>query len=229
MVQTSGQDLNGKFPRTYELQELFPNLPISLTSPSKARNWYSRFFKHNKQNGLVRPQDIKRTTFLGSQYEQDFEAFKRLFPKYFNEQTMASVQIPWEKVEGVIHCGVHVRRGDLATPQPEYGMVSDHYFENAIQYVQNKYPHVVFHFFSDEMDWVEQNILPKIDVHYDLIQGNKAWQDLALLSKCDVVIASQGSFGRMAAQVRDTAELLLCKTDILSSRYNETTHITLID
>ena len=224
-----GYDVDGRFARTYELKEMFPQTDVKIISPFWARQWYARFFKHKDENGLVMPKDIRRTTYLGSHYKQDPEAYKILFPKYFNEQTMAPVQIPWSTETDVIHCGVHVRRGDLAKPQPEYGMVSEHYFENAIHFVQTKYKNVLFHFFSDEMDWVEQNIIPRVDIHYDLIKGHKAWQDLALLSKCDVVIASQGSFGRMAAQLRTHAELVLCKTDLIPYYTGQDTTITYVD
>jgi len=226
----SGKDVDGRFLRTYELQEMFPTLPIKIVSAKRARYWYARFFKHNTLAGLVDVHDIKRDTYLGSQYEPDMDSYKEILPLYFNQKTMQSVAIPWDVNDGLTHCGVHVRRGDLAKGNlPGYGMVSDNYFINAIQYVQHHYPDVVFHFFSDELDWVEQNIIPNISADYDLIKGNKAWEDLALLSKCNVIVASQGSFGRMAAQLREHAELIICKSDLKTKWAGADTNITLID
>ena len=226
---SKGTDLTGLFARDYELPEMFPSLHIQYVSARKAKGWYSRFFKHSQSGGLVNVKDVKRTTYFGSQYAQDKDAYARLFPIYFNETTIRQIDVPWSREEGVIHCGVHVRRGDLSIPRPEYGMVTKDYFPNAIEYVKDHYPHVRFHFFSDEMDWVEQNILPRVDIRYDLIKGNKAWQDLALLSKCDIIIASQGSFGRMAAQLRAHAEIILCKSDLMTDYLGRDTHVTLID
>lgn len=222
----NGMDLTGKFSREYELQEMFPKLNINTVSPSLARKWYSRFFKHDIADGIVNPVDIHRTTFLGSHYEMDTESFARLFPIYFNEKSIKKIECPWAKNDN-IHCGVHVRRGDLSNGQYGYGLVSKTYFEKAIQYVQNNNEDVVFHFFSDEMDWVEENILPNVNIKYELIKGNKAWVDLALLTQCDIIIASQGSFGITAARLKQNARLVLCE-EIQSSYMGERTQITWI-
>ena len=227
--EQSGKDLTGLFTRKYELQEMFPSLPIHYVSAEKTRRWYSRFFKHTQPDGLVNIKDVKRTTYFGSHYAPDNESYIRLFSKFFNEQTMCPVEVPWSRREGVIHCGVHVRRGDLAIQRPEYGMVSNTYFENAIKKVQTLYPMVQFHFFSDEMDWVKENILPKVDINYDLVQGNKAWQDLALLTHNDIIIASQGSFGRTAARLKEHAIIVLCEADLISDYLGKDTKVIFVE
>ena len=68
-------------------------------------------------------------------------------------------------------------------------------------------------FFSDEPDWVEHNICNQLAQPYEIMRGNKAWEDLWLLAHCPIIVASQGSFGRVAAQLNPDAVLIQCDNE----------------
>lgn len=81
-------------------------------------------------------------------------------------------------------------------------------------------------FFSDELDWVEQNLLGMVgDSSYELMWGNKAWEDLCLMAYCDCFISSQGSAGKVAAMMNGKG-LLIVGNDphdaIWKERYDNT-------
>jgi len=108
-------------------------------------------------------------------------------------------------------CAVHVRRGDLARgDNPWYGSVTDDYFFRAIDSVEKSHPGTKFFVFSDEMDYVEKKLAPILTVDFELVkERHKAYEDLILISKCDTVIASQGSFGKFASMLNENSMLIL--------------------
>lgn len=134
--------------------------------------------------------------------------FKSLIQEFKLNMRHDSKHLP--KNEGGINCAVHVRRGDLANRETEcYKSVQKDYFITAMNYVVENYINVHFCFFSDELDWVQENLCHLVNVPYNMIRGNKAWEDLALVSECDVVIASQGSFGTMGARLNGSSDLIV--------------------
>ncbi len=101
-------------------------------------------------------------------------------------------------------CAVHVRRGDLSVPIQSYGEPPEiHYFLSAIRIIFELNNNTRFYFFSDDTNWVKNNIFPKLNnnTNYTLLTQNtenNGYMDLYLISRCKHVIASQGSFGLFA-------------------------------
>jgi len=71
---------------------------------------------------------------------------------------------------------------------------------------------VSFLFFSDGMEYVRNVLMPllkHIDAEFVLVQGNKAYEDLILMSQCEYIIASQGSAGKVAAMINNRSQLII--------------------
>ena len=45
------------------------------------------------------------------------------------------------------------------------------------------------------------------------MRDNKAWEDLWYLAQCPIIVASQGSFGRVAARLNPDAIMIQCDND----------------
>lgn len=88
--------------------------------------------------------------------------------------------------------------------------MSEGYFTRAIELCDKEFKPQRYLFFSDEPDWVEMNICPQVQKPYEIIRGNKGWEDLWLLAHCPMIVASQGSFGKVAAQLNPEAVLIQC-------------------
>lgn len=215
--EKNGRDLDGRFERNLELEEMFPDLLFKPLSGRKS--WfYRKFFSVPNQQGLLpKPGSIRKTTYLGGFYHLfPTDEYKAMFQNCYGVKRHFDipVHIP-QPVDGT-SCAVHIRRGDLANrdaafyaANPWYKPLPDKYFFDAIQYVSEHYKNVCFYLFSDELDWVELNLCPKITAPYQLMRGNMAFVDLALLSECDVVIGSQGSFGGYGARLNGSSDLFL--------------------
>lgn len=210
----NGMDVDGKFPRFFEIEDMFPNLHVKTAG--KVAMWFYRFFLRFSSYRHELPKKAGSELapiYLGSYYILDDELFKNLFDKHFRQTKLADIKShpTIDNHTGCHKCAVHVRRGDLARgDNPWYGGVTDDYFFRAIEYVSKRHSEVTFYFFSDEMDYVETNLLHKLDVEYELVKGpHKAYEDLILISKCDTIIASQGSFGKFAAMLNEKSLLIL--------------------
>ena len=208
--ELNGKDLDGRFDRKLELTKLFPTLDFK-TVRRKEKRFYKMFYSYPQSDGyLPEPDTINRITYFGGYFEMKQEDKNRLFSSCFSSDRMREpdVQLPDDGVEGA-KIAVHVRRGDLANRENQwYKKVPVSYFLNAIDYVKGRFENIQLFFFSDEPEWVEENLCPYITTSYYIIRGNKAYEDLYLISLCDVVVASQGSFGVWGARLNGHSTLI---------------------
>ena len=211
-----GTDVDGHFARTFELEEMFPDIHVQTLG--KLKRWFYRTFLMYVSTDRNQPDQSASVspTYFGGYYDIDDDVFSEQFDRLFNDVKRSVVpDVLKLSSSNQFSCAVHVRRGDLARgDNPWYGGVADDYFFRAIEYVERLYPHTRFFFFSDEMAYVKTNIVPNLSVDYVLIpETNKAFEDLLLISKCDIIVASQGSFGKFAALLNRNSTLVLCDNE----------------
>jgi hypothetical protein len=75
-----------------------------------------------------------------------------------------------ERIKSVNSVSVHIRRGDYALTD-FHGMLEVAYYEQAIQMIAKKTGDIQLFIFSDEPDWVLQNM--RFDYPYELVDFNK--------------------------------------------------------
>ena len=99
-----------------------------------------------------------------------------------------------EKRAGVRRVGVHVRRRDMlgSGGRNGYRVPPLSYLRKASQYFRHKYRDVIFVVVSDDIEWCRGNLTWK-----DFVVADKSKPEvhLALLTSCDDVITTAGSFG----------------------------------
>ncbi|BFZ23694.1 hypothetical protein BsWGS_26733 [Bradybaena similaris] len=93
--------------------------------------------------------------------------------------------------------GVHVRRGDFLSDFGKfwgYGVADKSYFTKAFSLLKSKFPKrkIIFLVASDDLPWCQEN-LKRTDVF--VLPEASAAVHLAVLSSCDHVIISGGTFG----------------------------------
>lgn len=89
---------------------------------------------------------------------------------------------------------VHVRRGDYLQHQDYYGQCTESYYKKAIESMQERVPNPFFVFFSDDMEWVKQNIKCENAKYVTWNTGKDSWQDMYLMSCCKHNIVANSSF-----------------------------------
>ena len=207
----NGMDNNHIFERKFEFCEMWPKHEFEKASDGKV-GFYSRVFPVRRQ-GMHFPLEVKPPKYFGGYYFfDDNEYYGTLFRRVFaldhcsvSDKTVLISQM------GEVKCAVHVRRGDLANMDDVfYGKVTLDYFSKAMTIIKERFANVKFYFFSDELEWVERNLLSYCNGSpYELMRGNKAWEDLCLMAHCDCFISSQGSAGKVAALMNGKGLLIV--------------------
>jgi hypothetical protein len=92
---------------------------------------------------------------------------------------------------------LHVRRGDYvsnATNQAYWETCSPAYYERALAVLEEKIGTFTTYVFSDDPDWVKDNIKISTPAHYVSEYGLADYQEVILMSKCDHHIIANSSF-----------------------------------
>lgn len=95
------------------------------------------------------------------------------------------------KIEKENSVCVHIRRGDYVNT--EYDVCNIEYFLNAVKYMNNKVKNPVYYIFSDDINFVKENInFGKNKVVY--VEKNNQFEDLKLMYNCKHFIISNSTF-----------------------------------
>ena len=92
---------------------------------------------------------------------------------------------------------VHVRRGDFLNVENEvsHNVCTKDYYDKAIARMNSLSEKPLFVVFSDDIDWVKQNLsFPDNTVYVDWNSGMDSWQDMYLMSQCKNNIIANSSF-----------------------------------
>lgn len=132
------------------------------------------------------------------------EAF-RFRKEEMNERTLQFA----ETLQKGTFVSVHVRRGDYLPLVDYHGLCSESYYRDAMRYLSEKLPDAVFVFFSDDMDWVKENLRSEGAVYVDWNQGKDSWQDMYLMSQCKCNIVANSSFSWWGAWLNGNADKIV--------------------
>ena len=208
--EDNAKDMYGNFDRSYALDKLC-YLERNAVAPRYQVEYYKRHYL-NPDNQPPKPivmslhKDWPMPLYLGQYYTCNSNEYLSAFKKYIHlrpaEEILdhASFAI-YKEILATESVGVHVRRGDMSQSSSAWVVPSIDYFIRALTIPE--FQDKEFYFFSDEIDWVKQNILPGLssNIKYHLVDQNdssKGYMDFYLLSRCKYQIASQGTFGSMA-------------------------------
>ncbi|MGE7752396.1 alpha-1,2-fucosyltransferase [Lysinibacillus fusiformis] len=113
-------------------------------------------------------------------------------------KTLNAIKIFNEKRNTV---SIHIRRGDyVANPLTLkiHGICSDEYYKQAVNYFNNLFEKPFFVIFSDDINWVKENLICKLNIdNYYCIDFNditRNYEDILLMSKCNHNIIANSSF-----------------------------------
>ena len=186
---------------TYLIDKAFPNLKIEFATDDEVECYRHKYRRKNQPLDKCKPPIY----IDGYPEERPFLVvrYKTFFSKEFifdsNDLEQENLL---KEIQTSNSCCVHIRRGDLVK-NGCYGKVADReYFLKAIHIINKTNDNVCFYFFSDEMDWVKENIIPYIThLNYKICDKNgldRSNLDLYLATWCKYIISSNGSLGLFA-------------------------------
>lgn len=204
----NGKDCDGLQVRNFDLLKAFPYLKFEKATKweTKLYSWafkYIGLYPKSLDTGWI---ELKPPRFLSGYYADPRGLYKKIYKEVFRPDASvldAENRALYDTIDGY-SVAVHVRRGDLSNYNIAYGdPLTVDYFISAVKYMSNKHPSPVFYFFSDDMTYVETQLLPLLsqNICYNLIDNGaaKGYMDLMLMSRCREQITSKGSLGKYAA------------------------------
>lgn len=121
---------------------------------------------------------------------------------------------------------LHVRRGDYYSPRyikKLGGTCPLDYYEKAINHVLNKNKNVVFFVFSDDIEWVKQNLHIPSPVYVDWNKGLNSYIDMYLMSNCKYAIIANSTFSYWGAKLGRKKEIVIYPTKWVNEPYTAPT------
>lgn len=128
----------------------------------------------------------------------------------------------FELIRQVNSISLHVRRGDYLHPKYRdiFGQICTiEYYRKAIRYILEKVEHPVFFIFSDDINWVMENLPIPVKHHFiDWNAGVKSWEDMCLMSNCKHHIIANSTFSWWGAWLNDrTDKIVICPSKYTNS------------
>ena len=134
----------------------------------------------------------------------DYSQHRRFIPnarRYFSfRQFLAELQSGFVQMIRAVDypVSVHVRRGDYLHPSnSSFVLCGVDYFRQAIAYVRKKRPDARFFFFSDDMEWVRENLWMEDAVYVEHTELMPDYVDLYLMTLCrgHIIPIPRSAFG----------------------------------
>lgn len=118
-----------------------------------------------------------------------------------------------EQVGKVNAVSLHVRRGDYANnpnTSATHGLCSLEYYQAAIKYITERVEQPVFFIFSDDVEWVKENLKMNFPCQYVAHnKGVESYNDMRLMSLCKHHIIANSTFSWWGAWLNSNAEKIV--------------------
>ena len=102
-----------------------------------------------------------------------------------------------EKINSENSVSIHVRRGDYVQKKRFfniYNQLGTEYYSKAIAKIKENVENPTFYVFSDDIEWVKENLKIEQATFVEHNRGENSWQDLRLMSECKHSIIANSSF-----------------------------------
>lgn len=207
----------------YELDKVFHVDSIKQASNFRRlkRHWpklEAKFHTIRQENSLKYSSEPFLSNHFGTIYEGFWQSEKYFLPAKTKVRTAFSFQeeklSEKTKEAAAVLCNsnsvsVHIRRGDYLQHTDVFGLCTKDYYEKAISYIREKVYTPSFVFFSDDMEWVKQNIKCEHALYVTWNQGEESWQDMYLMSQCKHNIIANSSFSWWGAWLNPNTEKIV--------------------
>ncbi|WP_373127205.1 alpha-1,2-fucosyltransferase [Bacteroides sp. HPS0048] len=165
--------------------------------------------------------DIHRKKVLIIGYWQDMSLVLSVFSKISFSFTPL-LPIPHsllsfkENIQSTNSVFIHVRRGDYFSPLyvHRYGICTVKYYLDAIQYIRDHISNPSFFVFSDDVDWVKDNLGSDCSMQYVENSINiNSYYYIYLMSLCKHSIISNSSFSWWGAFINNSSNKIVVTPD----------------
>lgn len=158
------------------------------------------------------------------QSEKYFKDIEKIIRKDFN----IIIPAAWKnidmmkKIQESNSIGIHIRRGDFINNQ-NHGLCSLEYYKRAVKHMEENVSNPVFFYFSDDIEWVKENLWNTWTQSYfvDFNNADTNYEDLRLMSLCKHNITANSSFSWWWAWLNNNKEKIVIVPEKWSLADNE--------
>ena len=121
----------------------------------------------------------------------------------------------YNKIKNTNSVCVTIRRGDFMNDKNKgtFYICDNTYFRNALSYIKKRLPDCTFFGFSDDIEWVKNNMEFPGEVYYE--SGvDPVWEKLRLMSACKHFVLSNSSFSWWAQYLSNEKKKIVVAPDI---------------
>lgn len=159
------------------------------------------------------PEDCYLVGYWQSEkYFQDAEQAIRADLRFAQPMSSRNMQIG-EEIARVNSISLHVRRGDyVCNPKVNavHGICTLDYYRAAVCYMAERIENPHFFVFSDDMDWVRNELRLDFPCQYvEHNKGSESYNDMRLMSLCRHHIIANSSFGWWGAWLNPQPEKIV--------------------
>lgn len=176
----------------------------------------SKYFIEKKFSFNESIEKIGKECFLAG-YWQSFRYFQKIesliqedfkFQPSLDNKNMRLLKI----IKNQNSIGVHIRRSDFVNNKKHnvHGACSNEYYKMAIENITKKISSPYYYIFSDDIDWVRENL--KLQYPHKYVSGNlgnRSYNDMQLLSNCKHNIIANSSFSWWAAWLNPNPQKII--------------------
>ncbi len=169
-----------------------------------------------KEDNLYEPELLE---FKGDRYYEGYFQDEEYFIQHRDEILQAfTLKAPLddanakmlEKIKNTNSVSLHMRRGDYLVLQETFGLCTLKYYKNAIEYMASKTENPHFFLFSDDIEWVRENL--KINYPCTIVDINTpqtGFFDLELMKNCKHNIIANSSFSWWGAWLNKNPDRII--------------------
>jgi hypothetical protein len=199
-----------------EIRRLLPShnfqKAFQYLKPKRNRNYYREKYFHFDENFQRLGSNVYVKGYFQSEkcflpakdnIKQDF---------LFKQDVLKGMQDFTANLNGEKSVSVHIRRGDISEDSGSFiyhGVLSADYYYQAIQLIQSKLPNPHFYFFSDDIQWVKDNLQVPGAVYVSGEITKNHIEDLYLMSQCRHNIIANSSFSWWGAWLNDNPDKIV--------------------
>ncbi len=226
----------------YEMNKVF-NLPHTefCINQSLKKVLEFVFFKtilERKQNGSMLPYTRKYSWpfvyFKGFyQSEKYFENIKdevrKLFTFDTSKASLRTVEMMRKIDSDPKAVSIHIRRGDYLLPKhwEAIGCICQlPYYRNALAEMEQQVESPHYYVFSEDLEWIKENLPLKNAVYIDWNKGEDSWQDMMLMSHCRHHIICNSTFSWWGAWLNPSSEKIVVLPEQWTSHSDSTNFLS---
>ncbi|EOI6144382.1 alpha-1,2-fucosyltransferase [Campylobacter coli] len=233
-VYNTNNGYSQSFNAYWDLPKIFPDLKIDIATKEEIHT-FKKKYKVNDERALeFKPPMYIDGYNLSLGRQVNTTCIYNNLKKYFNPIDLSSNKefaTLANEIENSPSCGIHIRRGDLSQEHIVYGKpTSIEYFLKTIDLANKLKPNLKLFLFSDDKQWVQDNLIPHIKQNYalcDISTPENGYLDLYLLSKCKIIVGSHGGMGLRAKLLADSNSIFITPKNI--PQYKSINNIIMIN